>query len=62
MAKLSEQLNIRIPDEMLTDLETIAEYEHSKVPELVRSWVRDKISEYRKDKRFREWLEKKRKE
>jgi metal-responsive CopG/Arc/MetJ family transcriptional regulator len=58
MSKLSEQLNVRIPMELLSELEDITKYESSKVPELIRSWIRDKVGEYRRDRRFEEWKRK----
>jgi len=55
LEKAIEQLNIRISRDLYEDLKAIAQYEGSRVPELVRSWIRDRIREYRKDKRFEEW-------
>ena len=55
MEKVSQQLNIRVPAPMLEDLKTIGEYESAKVPELLRTWIRDKIREYRKNRRFEKW-------
>jgi len=55
LSKQTDQLNVRISSDLLEDLKLIAQYEGSKVPELVRSWIRDRIREYRKDKRFEDW-------
>lgn len=55
MSKQTDQLNVRISSDLLEDLKAIGRYEGVKVPELVRSWIRDRIREYRKDKRFEEW-------
>ena len=53
MSKKTDQLNIRVEAEMLWELELIARVEKAGIPELVRSWIRDKIREYQKDPRYR---------
>ena len=53
MSKKTDQLNVRVESEMLRDLETIARVEKAGIPELVRSWIREKIREYQKDPRYR---------
>ena len=60
MSKKTQQLNIRLTPEMLVELEEIAEYERAGVAELLRGWIRDRVSKYRESKRFQAW--KKRKE
>jgi len=53
LSKKTDQLNIRVEAEMLWELELIARVEKAGIPELVRSWIRDKIREYQKDPRYR---------
>ena len=53
MSKKTDQLNVRVEAEMLWELELIARVEKAGIPELVRSWIRDKIREYQKDPRYR---------
>ncbi len=61
--KKTEQINTRLTDEMLWDIEAIAEVEGVDKSELVRGWIREKIQSYQKDKRYitkKEELDKKR--
>lgn len=46
-------MNVRVEAEMLEDLEKIGRVEKATVPELVRSWIREKVREYQKDPRYR---------
>ena len=59
MEKQSQQVNVRVSVVLLTDLRDAAAYEGATVPELLREWIREKIRQYRKDRRFEEWRAKK---
>ena len=50
--KKAEQIGIRLTSEMLRDLEIIGQVEGVDKAELVRGWIRERISGYQKDKRY----------
>jgi metal-responsive CopG/Arc/MetJ family transcriptional regulator len=51
--KKTEQIGIRLTDTMFFDLEVICKIEGVDKAELVRGWIREKISERQKDKRYK---------
>ena len=55
LVKKNEQLNLRITSEMVEDLEDISSFLSVGIPELIRSWISNKINEYRHDERFESW-------
>ena len=52
---MTEQLNIRLPQKLLDDLKEVSKYEAVKIPELVRSWIRERLREYEGNRRFEKW-------
>lgn len=55
------QVNVKIGSRTRDALNLVAEFEDVKPSELVRHWVREKLAEYRKDRLFLKWLEKREK-
>ena len=53
------QVNFKIGSRTNKFLDAVAGFEDVKKSELVRHWVREKLAEYRKDRLFLRWYEKK---
>lgn len=62
MSKKAEQINIKVTPAMKFEIETVAFYEGASVTELIRGWIRARISEYRRNKRFAALMAKRKKE
>lgn len=52
----TEQLNIRIPQQIMYKIRLISMFEHLKVPDLVRQWLYNNISKYDRNPRFKRFL------
>ena len=52
------QVNFKIGPRTKRFLDSVAQFEDIKPSELVRHWVREKLAEYRKDRLFLRWQEK----
>jgi len=53
----TEQINLRLSGEIMKLLKAIGVFEGLKPTELVRTWVTEKVGEYRKDRIFQRELE-----
>jgi hypothetical protein len=51
------QLNVKVKSDLVLKLQDIADYELSKVSELVRGWINEKVKEYEGNRRYNKWLE-----
>jgi len=58
MSEYGIQVNVKIGSRTKSALEQVAEFEDIKPSELVRNWIREKLAEYRKDRLYMKWLEK----
>ena len=61
MSEYKHQVNVKLGDATHESLNNIAEFEDIKPGELIRDWIREKIVQYRKDRLYLRWLEKKEK-
>lgn len=52
------QVNVKLGTHTREMLRLVAEFEDVKPSELVRHWIREKIAEYRKDRLFLKFFEK----
>ena len=55
--KYDYQLNVKVKSDLVLKLQDIADYELSKVSELVRGWINEKVKEYEGNRRYNKWLE-----
>jgi len=55
MSKYIEQLNIRVPPELKNELQEVAEFEHTKVTDLVRQLIRERIREVTSTRAYQNW-------
>ena len=61
MSEYKHQVNVKLGDATHESLNNIATFEDIKPGELIRDWIREKIVQYRKDRLYLRWLEKKEK-
>jgi len=55
VSKYIEQLNIRVPPELKHELYEVAEFEHTKVTDLVRQLIRERIREVTSTRAYQNW-------
>lgn len=60
MSKYVDQVNVRLPPELKRELNDVADYEHTKLTDLIRELIRKKIREVTGTRAYQTW--KKRKE
>lgn len=56
MSKLTKQLNIRVSERIIEQLESVARFEGKKVPELLRGWITDELKSYRRSRPYQKWV------
>jgi hypothetical protein len=55
--KYDYQLNLKVNSDLVLKLQDIADYELSKVSELVRGWINERVKGYEGNRRYNKWLE-----
>jgi len=55
VSKYIEQLNIRVPPELKYELHEVAEFEHTKVTDLVRQLIREHVREVASMRTYQNW-------
>ena len=55
MSKYVEQVNVRVPPELKLELNDVADYEHTKVTDLIRELIRKKIREVTGTRAYQTW-------
>jgi len=55
VSKYTEQLNIRVPLELKYELQEVAEFEHTKVTDLVRHLIRERVREVTSTRAYQNW-------
>jgi hypothetical protein len=55
--KYDYQFNLKVNSDLVLKLQDIADYELTKVSELVRGWINEKVKEYEGNRRYNKWLE-----
>jgi len=55
MEKYTEQINIRVPPSLAAELREVCHYEHTKVTDLVRQLIRERVREVTSTRAYQQW-------